>query len=256
MKQKSISLMTDAGTTSDTLLGGKVLLMQPAIGYRSAIDAVFLAAAVDANFGTNIADLGAGAGASSLCLAWRMPEANITGYEAAIHLCELAQQNAERNGYSSRLRIHQADVTNTTTLPEDAFDQVISNPPFYLAGSGTPSSDLGRDQSLRIDAVGLANWVKAMAKVLRHHGRATFIYSVEWIDLLISELRARFGGLCLFPLWQRHGSPAKRVLVQARKGSKTSTTFLSGMVLHTSGGRYTPEAEAVLRHGAAIDLGG
>ena len=215
----------------------------------------FLAAAVDTKLGATVVDFGAGAGASSLCLAWRAPVANITGYEADGGLAELANRNAAMNRFSDRLCVLQMDVRSFKVLPEAAFDQVISNPPFCLTGSGTMSEDAVREKSLRLDVGDLADWVRSTAKVLRHHGRATFIFSAERLDLLIGELAFGFGGLRLFPLWQRIGLPAKRILIQARKGSRTPTTLLPGMALHTTDGKYTPEAEAVLRHGAAIDLG-
>ena len=254
-RQKNISLMTDRKISCDALLGGMVKLQQPLDGYRSAIDAVFLAAAMDTRFGASIAEFGTGAGASSLCLALRTPEAEITGFDADQFLCDLAVRNAGLNGVSDRLHIEQRDVTLSADLPEGAFDQVMTNPPFYLAGAGTKSSEPSREKSLRLDTDGLARWVRSIAKVLRHHGRATFIYSVERLELLIGELDTRFGGLRLFPLWQRAGLPAKRILVQARKGSRTPTALLPGMVLHLPNGQFTAEAEAVLRRGATIDLG-
>ena len=51
--------------TENGLLGGRVRLLQPARGYRVAVDAVLLAAAVDARSGQHILDLGAGVGAAT-----------------------------------------------------------------------------------------------------------------------------------------------------------------------------------------------
>ena len=69
--------------TEDTLLGGRVLLRQPADGYRVAIDPIFLAAAVPAAPGELVLDVGAGVGAAALCLAWREPNCLIRGIEIA-----------------------------------------------------------------------------------------------------------------------------------------------------------------------------
>ena len=51
--------------TDDALLGGRVRLLQPRKGYRVAVDAVLLAAAVDAAENARILDLGAGVGAGA-----------------------------------------------------------------------------------------------------------------------------------------------------------------------------------------------
>jgi tRNA1(Val) A37 N6-methylase TrmN6 len=67
----------------DRLLGGAVRLRQPRHGYRVAIDAVLLAAAVPAADGDEVADLGAGVGAAALCLLARCPGCRVTGSRTA-----------------------------------------------------------------------------------------------------------------------------------------------------------------------------
>ena len=70
-------------------------------------------------------------------------------------------------------------------------------------------------------------------------------------------LRGRAGGITVFPLWpDRSDKPASRVLVQAIKGPKAPMRLAQGLVLHEDDGRYTAEAEAVLRHGAPLALYG
>ena len=60
------------------------------------------------------------------------------------------------------------------------------------------------------------------------------------------------GGVTVFPLWPRAGVAAKRVIVQARRGRRAPLQMLPGLVLHAAEGRYTPEADAVLREGASL----
>ncbi len=47
-------------TTEDELLGGRVTIIQPAGGYRAAIDPVMLAATVPAETGGRVLDVGSG----------------------------------------------------------------------------------------------------------------------------------------------------------------------------------------------------
>jgi tRNA1Val (adenine37-N6)-methyltransferase len=79
--------------TEDALLGGRVQLLQPARGYRVAIDAVLLAAAIDAGPGQRILDLGAGVGAVGLCLAARLAGCSVVGIELQVALAELAERH-------------------------------------------------------------------------------------------------------------------------------------------------------------------
>ena len=68
--------------TEDALLGGRVRLLQPRRGYRVAVDAVLLAAAIDAAAGERVLDLGAGVGAVGLCLAARVPGLHDHGHRS------------------------------------------------------------------------------------------------------------------------------------------------------------------------------
>src|SRR5271155_4964626 len=88
----------ETSTTEDTLLGGKVRLLQPRRGYRVAVDAVLLAAAVDAGPGERALDLGAGVGSVGLCIAARVPGCSVIGIEIQTSLQALARRNAELNG--------------------------------------------------------------------------------------------------------------------------------------------------------------
>jgi tRNA1(Val) A37 N6-methylase TrmN6 len=48
----------------------------------------------------------------------------------------------------------------------------------------------------------------------------------------------------------------KRVIMQARKGSRAPFCLLPGLVLHQQDGSWTPKAQAVLRRGNALALPG
>ena len=50
------------------------------------------------------------------------------------------------------------------------------------------------------------------------------------------------------------GEAPKRMIVQFQKGSLAPLRLMAGLVLHEQDGRNTGEAEAVLRHGAALRL--
>jgi tRNA1(Val) A37 N6-methylase TrmN6 len=58
----------------------------------------------------------------------------------------------------------------------------------------------------------------------------------------------------VFPLWPRKSEAAKRVIVQLHRGRRTPLALLPGLVLHEPDGRYTPEADAVLRNGSALPV--
>jgi tRNA1(Val) A37 N6-methylase TrmN6 len=62
--------------------------------------------------------------------------------------------------------------------------------------------------------------------------------------------------LLVFPIFPRQGAAAHRVLVQGIKGSRAPLQLRAGLILHATGHGFRPEVDAILRGGAALDLGG
>ncbi len=235
-------------TTRDNFLGGQATVLQPAGGFRSGLDAVMLAASVPAGPGQQILELGAGCGVASLCLAARVRDCFITGVEIDADLVALAVENARTNGTDDRLGFHVADALALPTSLKREFDHVFSNPPFHHA-SGQRSPNEARSRA-KHDLENLGAWMVEGLKRVAPGGTFTMISRADRLRELV--IQAPETGLALFPLWPRKDEPAGRVILQLRKGSQSPSVLLPGLVLHESDGRYTVEADAVLRGTAAL----
>ena len=172
--------MTETGSarvTSDTLLGGRVALQQPAAGYRVAIDPVLLAAAVPASDGERALDVGCGVRRRrALCLASRVSGLHVTGIEVDRAFAQLAKDNAALNGLEDR---HRRPGSATSSgrrrkLSPKSFDHVFANPPFFEKGAHQaappPSS---RAQATVEGAAGLDVWLEFCARMVRPGGSIT-----------------------------------------------------------------------------------
>jgi len=247
--------MSDLATTEDRLMGGRIALLQPADGYRVAIDPIFLAAAVPAAPGELVLDVGAGVGAAALCLAWREPNCLIRGIEIQHSLVRLACENAALNGAAARLEFMVGDILRPPPrMAPGTFHHVMANPPYHAAETGMRSENPGRNQANVEGEAALADWVRFCVNMARSKGSVTFIHRADRLDSLLAELRQRAGDIAVYPLWPGGSRPASRVIVRARKDVATPTKLSAGMVLHELDGRYTAAAEAVLRDGAALAL--
>src|SRR5882757_8580977 len=127
--------------TEDALLGGRVRLLQPRRGYRIAVDAVLLAAAIDAAAGQRVLDLGAGVGAVGLCLTARVHDCSVVGVEVQPALADLAERNAALNGMSTRVRTIIHDLARPLPADLGKFDHVATNPPYLAAAVAVPLPD-------------------------------------------------------------------------------------------------------------------
>ncbi|MDR3439099.1 methyltransferase [Telmatospirillum sp.] len=243
--------MTDV--SEDMLLDGRVIFSQPVDGYRAAIDPVFLAAAVPAQDGQIVLDIGSGAGAASLCLAARVPGVRIFGIEMQPELVALARKNIAANGLSGRVESMIGTLqTPPPRLAPGSFHHVMTNPPYHPAESGRASPNASKAAANQEGEVDLAAWMRWAVNMLLPKGSLTVVYRADRLDDLLSALHGRVGDITVFPLWPKAGRPAKRVVIRARKGIASPLTLTPGMVLHETDGRYSPQAEAILRDGAFL----
>ncbi len=243
--------------TCDRFLGGRLSLFQPKTGYRAGIDPVLLAAAVPAQRGDRILDLGCGAGAAALCLSARVAGLRVTGVEMQPSYADLARRNAAANGLP--LDVVEADLADLPAgLRQEMFSHVIANPPYFRRTRGTGAADNGRETALGGDTP-LAAWIDCAARRLMPRGRLTMIQRAERLPEMLGALDdARLGGACVRPLAPRSGRPAKLILLSAIKGGRATFRLLPPLALHAGaahvcdGDDYTPEISAVLREAAQL----
>jgi tRNA1(Val) A37 N6-methylase TrmN6 len=240
--------------TEDRLLGGRVVLRQKAAGYRVAIDPVLLAAAVPAEAGEVVLDIGCGSGAAMLCLAVRVAQSRVVGLEMQRELVRLAGDNAVLNGLEARVSVMIGDLLRPPPrLSPGAFDHVMANPPYREAGHGV-APDPDKAAATIEGEADLAAWVRFALAMTRAKGTITFIHRADRIDHLLGQLAGRAGEIVVFPLWPRQGLPASRILVRARKQIAAPARLAPGLVLHEADGRLTAAADALLRDGKRLEL--
>jgi tRNA1(Val) A37 N6-methylase TrmN6 len=237
----------EQGLTEDTLLGGRVRLLQPARGYRVAVDAVLLAAAVGASAGERALDLGAGVGAVGLCLAARVPGCSVVGIELQPVLATLARRNAQLNDMSEQVQTILHDLASP--LPDiGAFDHVVTNPPYLAAAVADPSPNPSKALATVESSVTLAGWLAIAAGAAKPAGAVLVIHRSDRLE----EVAGGFARLGWGEVTIKRLLPAARVLVRARRAAVPARREVEPLVLHRPDGGYTEAAEAILRGAAPL----
>ena len=236
--------------TLDTLLDGRVRLFQPESGYRVAIDPVLLAAAVDVRNGARILDVGCGTGAALFCVLTRLDKSQGIGLERQSTLAALARRGIEANGLAERVQIQERDLASPASEMGASFDAVMTNPPYFEAGSvrSAPEDERAHTES----TLTLSQWIDACFKYLKSEGFFAIIHRAERLADIIATVNGHAGEVKVIPLWPKAGQPAKRVIVTAKKGRKSPSMIHPGLVLHQENGDFTAEAETILRNAAPL----
>ncbi|MEL6871418.1 MAG: methyltransferase [Pseudomonadota bacterium] len=252
--------------TDDAFLGGALAISQPADGYRAGMDAVVLAGAValpDAKSaprdGIRLLDAGCGVGTVGLALALRAPHGRIDLVEREADLAKLARHNAIRNGLSERVSVIEADLLRPRArLQPDRYTHAVSNPPFYVATDIRSPQNALRARAHAFGASDLDAWIAALHRSLVGRGLLTLIYPAENLVALMGALgaNARFGAVQVVPVYSRDdGRPARRVLVQACKGSRAPSVLRPPLYLHEMGAHaFREDVRRVMTGPAALDI--
>ena len=236
------------------LLGGRIRCFQPTRGYRTAIDAVLLAACVPAKEGQNVLDIGTGVGASALCLAARVPDVKVTGLELQRPLALLGRYGIRANGFQNHINIVMGDLLNPpVSIKVQKFDHVMANPPYIEAGKGNVPKDYVKAVSTVEGRAKLEDWIEFAVSSKSERGSVTFIHRAERRGQLIKGLEAsgmrRMELLSLIP---KAGSAPNRIVVRAWSERKVVISEVQSLVLHEENGAYTARIESVLRGGKSL----
>ncbi|MCW1146642.1 tRNA1(Val) (adenine(37)-N6)-methyltransferase [Flavobacterium lacisediminis] len=186
----------------------------------------------------NVLDIGAGTGILSLMLAQRSNAEQIDAIEIDEDAYEQCVENFETSPWGDKLFCFHAGLDEFVDEPEDEYDLIISNPPFYTDDykSDNSSRDLARFE----DALPFEELIEAAALLLSDNG----IFSV----IIPFKEEERFVSMCkeldLFPLkiTRVKGTPTsenKRSLLAFCRIEQTA--LIDELVIEISRHNYTPE---------------
>jgi len=205
-----------------------------------------------------VVEFGAGVGAAALALARRTGAIDLTLVEMDGRLAALARENAARNDLTARVLVldvdAKADAFVAAGLAPDSVDHVLMNPPFNDADRHQPSPDVQRRSAHHAAAFTIETWSRAALRILKPGGRLTLIWRADGLAAILAALSRGFGSIAVLPVHPKPEMAAIRVLVVATKGSRAPLTILPELLLADAAGAATPQAQAISRGEAVVQL--
>ncbi|MFC5682438.1 tRNA1(Val) (adenine(37)-N6)-methyltransferase [Flavobacterium sp. MAHUQ-51] len=218
----------------------KFSIHQDRCAMKVGTDGVLLGAWIPiSNNPFSVLDIGTGTGIIALMLAQRSNAEQIDALEIDEEAYEQATDNFENSPWNDRLFCFHAGLDEFVEEPEDEYDLIVSNPPFYSEDykSDNEQRDLARFQ----DAMPFDELIEAAALLLSENG----IFAV----IIPFKEEEKFLALAheyeLYPLkiTRVKGTPTseiKRSLL-AFSRNENSEFPIDELIIETTRHQYTPE---------------
>lgn len=132
--------------------------------------------------GWRVCDLGTGSGALLLLLAQRQKNLTLTGVEKNPLAVQTARDNLSRNGLSG---VVLEEDMRQCSLPAGQFDLVISNPPYFSAGSGASGGGERMEEDCTLEQL-----CNTAGRLLKNGGRFALCHRPERLCDVFVSLRA------------------------------------------------------------------
>ncbi|GAA3763183.1 tRNA1(Val) (adenine(37)-N6)-methyltransferase [Flavobacterium ginsengiterrae] len=187
----------------------------------------------------SVLDIGAGTGIIALMIAQRSGAEQIDALEIDEDAYEQAVENFENSPWGDRLFCFHAGLDEFIEEPEDEYDLIVSNPPFYAEDykSSNEQRDLARFQ----DAMPFDEIVEAADLLLSENGILAIIIPFREEEKFIAL--AKESELYPIKITRVKGTPSseiKRSLLAFSRNENTQTE-IDELIIEIERHIYTPE---------------
>ena len=186
----------------------------------------------------SILDIGAGTGILSLILAQRSNAFQIDAIEIDEDAYEQCVENFESSPWGDKLFCFHAGLDEFVEEPEDEYDLIISNPPFYTEDYKTENEQ--RDLARFSDALPFEDLVKAANLLLTENGIFAVIIPFKEEEKFITL--AKDFELYPFKITRVKGTPTTEIKRSLLAFSKTQKqTLVDELIIETARHQYTED---------------
>jgi tRNA1Val (adenine37-N6)-methyltransferase len=186
----------------------------------------------------SVLDIGAGTGILSLMLAQRSNAFQIDAIEIDENAYEQCVENFESSPWGDRLFCFHAGLDEFMEEPEEDYDIIISNPPFYTEDYKTENEQ--RDLARFSDALPFEDLVEAAHLLLSENGIFAVIIPFKEEEKFITL--AKDFELHPFKITRVKGTPSTEIKRSLLAFSKTQKqTLVDELIIETARHQYTEE---------------
>ncbi len=227
------------------LLGYKNLkIYQDTDMFNFSLDSVLLPNFITLNKRvTNILDIGTGNAPIPLILSTKT-EAKIIGVEIQKEVSLLAQKSVELNKLEKQIEIINGDINEVAkTLPQNYFDIITSNPPFFELKENSHLNEKEYKTLARHEVTLNINQLCQIAKkLLKNGGTLDIVHRPErLLDILKTMRENNIEPKKIRFVHPKKNTNANIVLIEGVLNAKKGLKIKPPLISHKANGEYTEE---------------
>ena len=215
--------------------------------FRLGTDSVLLADFVNIGTRRSGIDLGCGSGILPLLLLTKSAALHMTGLEINPDAARIARANIAANSLDERCDIVLGDIRRCRDLFKTGrFDLVVSNPPYFAAGSGKLSPDADKAAARGEVLCSLEDVCRAAAYLCRTGGVFCLVHRAERLADVICLLRETgFEAKRMRTVAHSPDKEPSLVLIEARRGAGTGLKIMPPLHICGADGRESAEIKRI-----------
>ncbi len=237
-----MEVILKTGERIDDLQRNGLRIIQNKDVFSFTMDSVLLSSFVSLATGDTVVDLGTGTGVLPLLLVGRKDLRNVVGVEIQDLLADMAQRSVQLNAIKN-IEIIRGDLKDAPkVLGHEAFDVVVSNPP-YMSGNRGKTNSLDTKTIARHEiCCNLEDVIKTSSKLVRYGGKVAFVHRPERIVDICFYMRLYNIEPKRLQLVQPKANKEPNVLlIEGIKGGKPGLITSTTLMIYDEDGQYTPE---------------
>jgi tRNA1Val (adenine37-N6)-methyltransferase len=193
----------------------------------------------------NILDIGTGTGLIALILAQRSNAKQIDALEIEQAAHEEATDNFENSPWNDRLFCYHAGLDEFVEEPEEEYDLIVSNPPFYSEDYKTAS--VQRNLARFVDAMPFQELIEAAALLLSDNGVFSVIIPYkEEADFIAMAKEYELFPIQISRVKGTSNAEIKRSLLAFTRNN-TSHIIIDELIVETARHEYTDDYIALTK---------
>lgn len=212
--------------------------------YCFTSDAVLLANLAKVKRGDVVADFGTGSGIIAVLIAAKTGTAKVYALEKQKIMCELAQKNAQFNGFSDIIEVVEGDILDADKLlGKESVNVVVCNPPYFKKGSGAEREREEIAISRHESTCDLQGIIQSAAKVLKWGGAFYIVHKVDRMAEAIGYMQAAELQVKSITLVYPKADRSADVFIAMARKKGAAGMKLDSLVVYNDDGSMTAQAK-------------